>query len=327
MTKIAINGFGRIGRNSFKIAFDKGLDVVAINDTSPAATLAYLLKHDSAYGAYKRNVATDGDSIVVDGKKVLVFSELDPEKLPWKKLGVDVVLECTGKFTKKDEAGKHLKAGAKKVIVSAPGKGGVDALVLGVKDNSKETVVSNASCTSNCIIPVMAVLEEKFGVAKAFMTTVHAYTGDQRLVDSAHKDPRRARAAAVNIIPTTTGAASAAGEVMPSLRGKFDGFALRVPVPVVSLSDFVVLLKKKTTVEEVNKAFKEAAASARFEGILGVTEEPLVSSDFLGDSRSSIVDLGLTKLIDGDLLKVVSWYDNEWGYSCRLVELAEKLKV
>ncbi len=325
MVRIAINGFGRIGRTVFRIAFEKGLDIVAVNDLSEPAASAHLLKHDSNYGEFKHAIKVEGNALVVDGKKTLLCAEKEPEKLPWKDLKVDVVMECTGRFTEKEAASKHIKAGAKRVIISAPAKGGVDTLVLGVKNDSSEAVVSNASCTSNCIIPVMAVLEENFGVAKAAMTTVHAYTADQHLQDAAHTDLRRARAAAENIVPTSTGAAKAAGEVMPSLKGKFDGFALRVPVSVVSLSDFSVVTKRKVTKEEVNEAFKKAAASARFKGILAVTEEPLVSSDFIGNPYSSIVDLGLTNVIDGDLVKVVSWYDNEYGYSQRMVELAQRL--
>ncbi|MBI2445487.1 type I glyceraldehyde-3-phosphate dehydrogenase [Candidatus Micrarchaeota archaeon] len=325
MVRIAINGFGRIGRTAFKIAFDKGMEIVALNDLTKVNELAYLLKHDSNYGLYTRDVQVDGNDLLVDGKRIKGLTERDPEKLPWKEMKIDVVLECTGRYTEKSEAEKHLKAGAKKVIISAPAKGGVDTLVLGVKNTTKESVVSNASCTSNCIIPVMAVLDEQFGVQKAAMSTIHAYTQDQHLHDAPHKDLRRARAAAENIVPTSTGAASATGDVLPAMKGKFDGMAFRVPVPVVSLSDFTVLTKKKVTVEQVNEAFKKAAASARFKGILAVTEEALVSSDFKGNPYSSIVDLGLTKVIDGDLVKVVAWYDNEFGYSNRLVELAEKL--
>ncbi len=325
MVRIAINGFGRIGRTSFKIAHDAGLDIVAINDLSDLSALAHLLKHDSNYGLYDRDIKTENGYLVVDGKKTKVVSEREPEKLPWKELGVDVVLECTGRFTDKEGASKHVTAGAKKVIISAPAKGGVDTLVLGVKDQSNEKVLSNASCTSNCIIPVMAVLEENFGILKAAMTTVHAYTADQHLQDGPHKDMRRARAAAENIVPTSTGAASATGDVIPILKGKFDGFSLRVPTSVVSLSDFTVLLKKRVTKDEVNNALKKAAASPRFKGILAVTDEPLVSSDFIGNPYSSVVDLGLTNVIDGDLVKVVAWYDNEWGYSNRLVELAVKV--
>ncbi len=324
MVRIAINGFGRIGRTAFKIALEKGLDVVAVNDLTKVNELAYLLKHDSNYGTYAKDVqVVDGD-LVVDGKRIKGLYEREPEKLPWKDMKIDVVLECTGRFTDKEGAFKHIQAGARKVIISAPAKG-VDTLVLGVKDKSKEAVLSNASCTSNCIIPVMAILDEQFGVQKAAMTTIHAYTQDQHLHDAPHKDLRRARAAAEIIVPTSTGAASATGDVLPAMKGKFDGFAVRVPVPVVSLSDFTVLLKKKVTVEQVNDAFKKAASSARFKGILAVTDEPLVSSDFKGNPYSSIVDLGLTKVIDGDLVKVVSWYDNEYGYSNRLVELAEKV--
>lgn len=325
MVRIAINGFGRIGRTAFKIAFEKGLDIVAVNDLTKAKELAFLLKHDSNYGTYPHDVQVDGNDLVVDGKKIHGISERDPDQLPWEKFNVDVVLECTGRFTKKEDAEKHLKAGAKHVVISAPAKGGVNTLVLGVKDKSGEPLVSNASCTSNCIIPVMDVLEEAFGIQKAAMSTIHAYTQDQHLHDAPHHDMRRARSAAENIIPTSTGAAVATGDVLPSLKGKFDGLAFRVPVPVVSLSDFTVLVKKKTTKEQVNAAIKKAAALPRFNGILTWTEEPLVSSDFKQNPHSSIVDLGLTNVIDGDLVKIVAWYDNEWGYSTRLVELAEKI--
>lgn len=326
---IAINGFGRIGRQAFKAALThKKLEVVGINDLTDTKTLAHLLKHDTAYGTYQHDVSSDEKNIIVDGKKYPVFAIKNPAELPWKDLNVDVVLESTGRFTKKEDAELHIKAGAKKVIISAPGKGGVPTYVLGVNGDKvgKEvsTVINNASCTTNCIAPVMAVLEEAFGIEKAFMSTVHGYTADQNLQDAPHKDLRRARAAAINIVPTSTGAAKAVGEVVPALKGIFDGVAFRVPIPTCSLSDITAVLKKDVTVEEVNEALSKAASSARFKGVLAVTSEPLVSSDFVGNVNSSIVDLALTKVVGGNLVKVVAWYDNEVGYAHRLVELAEQ---
>lgn len=327
MPRIAINGFGRIGRNVFKAGFDKpGFEVVAINDLTDTATLAHLLKHDSVYHAWDRAVSSDAKSIKVGGQSVAVFAEKDPAALPWKKLDIDIVLECTGRFTDLEGASKHIAAGAKRVIISAPAKGGdVPTHVIGV--NEKEAgkgaqVLNNASCTTNCIAPVAAIMNDMFGVKKAMMTTIHSYTSDQVLVDGPHKDLRRARSAAVNIIPTTTGAAIATTEVIPELKGLFDGLSIRVPTPVVSLSDFTFVLKKKVTVEQINDAFKKAAKNARWKGILEVTEEELVSSDFVGNSASCIVDLPLTKVVDGDFVKVIAWYDNEWGYSHRLAEMA-----
>lgn len=325
--RVAINGFGRIGRNTFKAAFGrlKDLEFVAINDLTDTATLAHLLRHDTSYGLYDQTVGHDEKNLVVGGKKIMVCAEKDPKKLPWGDLKIDVVLECTGRFTDEEGAGQHLKAGAKRVIISAPAKGGnVPTHVLSVnadKYDGKARVINNASCTTNCIAPVAAVMHEKFGVLRALMTTVHGYTADQNLQDGPHKDLRRARAAAANIVPTTTGAAIAVTEAIPELKGLFDGLAIRVPVPVVSLADFTFLLKKKTSAEEVNEAFRKAAKSARFKGILDVTGEPLVSSDFIKNPYSSIVDLGLTKVIEGDFVKVVAWYDNEWGYSMRLGEM------
>lgn len=329
MKKIAINGFGRIGRSAFKIALTKkDIEVVAINDLADAESLAHLLKYDTAYGRYDRTVLGEEGAIVVDGKRYPVLREADPKKLPWGEWGVDVVLECTGHFVKHDDAKMHLDAGAKKVILSAPSKGGgVPTIILGVSDEkifSEGDLFSNASCTTNCITPVVNVMEKTFGVEKAMMTTVHSYTADQRLQDTPHDDRRRARAAGANMVPTTTGAAIATTEVIPTLVGKFDGLSVRVPTIVVSLSDMTFLLKRNTTVEEVNNALTQASQEDQFRGILGVTDEPLVSSDFIGDSRSSIVDLSLTKVVDGNLVKVISWYDNEWGYSNRMVEMAEK---
>lgn len=332
--RIAINGFGRIGRQAFKAGFDKkGVEFVAVNDLTDAATLAHLLKYDSVFRTWDKKVIVKGNTIFVDGKPTEVIAEKDPALLPWKKLNVDVVLECTGRFTDKEGAGKHLVAGAKKVIVSAPVKGGeVPTYVLGANDASykNQTLINNASCTTNCISPVAAVIHEIFGVKKALMTTVHAVTAEQNLVDSPPPgqkkgDLRRARNAYQNIIPTTTGAAIATTEVIPELKGLFDGLALRVPIPDVSLTDFVFLLKKKTTAEELNAALKAAAKTPRFKGILGVTTEPLVSSDYIGNSYSAVVDLALTKVVDGDLVKVIAWYDNEWGYSNRLVEMAIRI--
>ncbi|MFA7654131.1 MAG: type I glyceraldehyde-3-phosphate dehydrogenase [Candidatus Magasanikbacteria bacterium] len=325
---LAINGFGRIGRHAFKIALEhKKIKVVGINDLTDTKTLAHLLKYDTAYGKYEKEVSFDEKNIIVDGVKYPVSAQKDPSALPWGKLKVDVVLECTGRFTKKEDAELHIKAGAKKVIMSAPGKGGVPTYVRGVNcglvGKETSTVINNASCTTNCIAPVMAVLDETFGIEKGLMSTVHGYTADQNLQDSPHKDLRRARAAAENIVPTSTGAAKAVGEVKTNLQGIFDGVAFRVPVPTCSLSDITVVLKKNVTKEEVNQALIDASKTKRFEGILFCTEEPLVSSDYVGNTYSSIVDLPLTNVVGGNLVKVVAWYDNEVGYSNRLVEMAE----
>ena len=325
-TRIAINGFGRIGRNAFKIAFDRDdVEVVAVNDLTDTKTLAHLLKYDSSYGTYAHEVGHDDTGIIVDGKHITVFAEKDPAALPWKDHDIDVVIESTGFFVKPELAKAHITAGAKKVVISAPAKGdGADTIVLGVNEdkiaNSTE-VISNASCTTNCITPVMAVLETAFGIEKALMTTVHSYTASQRLQDAPAKDLREARAAAENIVPTTTGASIAAAKALPALENRFGGLSIRVPTPVVSMSDFSVLLKKDVTVEELNQAFKDAAAKPFYQGILAVTEEELVSSDFKGNSHSCIIDLPLTNVVGGNLVKVVAWYDNEWGYSNRLVEL------
>ncbi len=325
MLKVAINGFGRIGRSAFKIAHDKfsgQIEIVGINDIADSKTLSHLLKYDSNYGIWPHDVRNDANDIIIDTKLYKVFSEKEPNKLPWKDLGVDVVIESTGRFTDKVGAAQHLQAGAKKVIISAPAKGGdVPTLVLGVNADkySGEEIINNASCTTNCVAPVAWVINNKFGILKAMMTTMHGYTQDQNLQDGPHKDLRRARAAAINIVPTTTGAAISTTEVIPELKGKFDGTALRVPVAVGSISDFTFLLKRKVPVEEINQAFKEAA-SGEMKGILAVTEDPIVSSDIVGRSESAIVDLGLTQVVDGDLVKVFAWYDNEYGYSNRLVE-------
>jgi glyceraldehyde 3-phosphate dehydrogenase len=324
-TRVAINGFGRIGRNAFKVAFERSdLEIVAINDLTATKTLAYLLKHDSNYGTYGHEVGSDDEHIVVDGKKIQVFAQKDPAQLPWKDLDVDVVIESTGFFTDPEKAKAHITAGAKKVVISAPAKGDSAAtVVLGVNEDQLEgagEIVSNASCTTNCITPVAAVIESHFGIEKAMMTTVHSYTASQVLQDGPAKDLRESRAAAENIVPTTTGASVAAAKALPALKDRFGGLSVRVPTPVVSLSDFVIITKRKVTVEEVNEVFKKVAQEPYYQGILGVTEEELVSSDFIGNSHSAIVDLNLTAVIDGNMLKVVAWYDNEWGYSNRLVE-------
>jgi glyceraldehyde 3-phosphate dehydrogenase len=326
--KVAINGFGRIGRASFKIILDNhpGLEVVAINDLTDTATLAHLIKYDTCYGQYRHKISQTKEALVIDGRKYPVFSQKDPNLLPWKKLGVDIVLECTGRFRSQEDAQAHIRAGAKKVIISAPAKN-CRTLVIGVNEkelSAKDQIISCASCTTNCLAPLTKVIKDKFGIAKALMSTVHAYTADQNLVDGPHRDWRRARAAAANIVPTTTGAAISVTETMPSLRGKFDGMAIRVPVPVGSLCDVTFLLKKKTTVEKVNAEFRRLA-KGKLRGILEASEEELVSSDIIGNPHSSIIDLPSTALVDGDLLKVVSWYDNEWGYSNRFVDLADRL--
>ena len=324
--KIAINGFGRIGRNAFKLAFERDdIEVVAINDLTDTKTLAHLLKHDSTYGTYHYDVSYDENSIFVDGKQIRVLAEKDPALLPWGEFGVDVVIEATGLFVQPDKARAHINAGAKKVVISAPAKGeGAKFIVLGVNEHEltrEDDIISNASCTTNCIAPVMAILEREFGIEKSLMTTIHSYTASQRILDAPAKDLREARSAAENIVPTTTGAAIATAKVIPSLVGKFDGISVRVPTAVVSLSDITAVLKRNTTKEEINEVFKHAAADPFYQGILTVTEEPLVSTDFKGNSHSTIVDLELTNVVGGNLVKVVAWYDNEWGYSNRLVEI------
>jgi glyceraldehyde 3-phosphate dehydrogenase len=328
--KLAINGFGRIGREAFKIALEKPeIEVVGINDLTSPAVLAQLLKFDSNYGPYHREVSADETHIIVDGKSYAVTAEKDPAALPWGKLDVDVVIESTGRFTDQEKASAHLKAGAKKVIISAPAKdeGITKTFVLGVNehDYNGEQIISNASCTTNCITPVAAVLHSTFGIEKIMMTTIHSYTAEQNLVDGPppgghSNDMRRARAAAVNIVPTTTGAAISAAQVIPELKGLFNGLSIRVPTPVGSLSDFVALLKKNVTVEEVNQAFINASQNPMFQGKLVVTDEPVVSSDIVGNPASAIVDLSLTQVVDGNFVKIVAWYDNECGYSNRLVE-------
>lgn len=324
---IAINGFGRTGRAAFKALLNKkGVSVVAINDLTDTKTLAHLLQHDSCYGVYEKKVRAEADNLVVDGKKYQVLAEKEPAKLPWREMKVDIVLECTGRFVHETGAGQHLEAGAKKVIISAPAKDeNIKTIVLSVNEkdlNKNDKIISMASCTTNCLAPVTKIILDNFGIKKAIMSTIHSYTADQNLVDGPHKDLRRARAAAVNIVPTTTGAAKAVAKTIPELVGKFDGLALRVPTPVVSLCDTVYITEKPVTAETVNQALKQAAAKD-YKGYVAVTDEPLVSSDFIGNPASVIVDLPLTKVIGHDLLKIISWYDNEWGYSCRLADLCE----
>ena len=327
MIKLAINGFGRIGRNAFKIAFERrDVKIVAINDLTDTKTLAHLLKHDSSYGTYDRDVKFDEENLIVDGEKIRVFSEKEPKNLPWGEYQVDVVIESTGFFTDPKKAADHLEAGARKVVISAPAKGeGAKTIVIGVNEDTvteDDKILSNASCTTNCIAPVMKVLEDNFGIEKALMTTVHSYTASQHILDAPAKDLREARAAAENIVPTSTGASKAAALTIPALKGKFDGLSIRVPTPVVSLSDITAVLKRDTTIEELQEIFKKAAKEPFYEGILGVSEEPLVSIDYRDNSHSSIVDLPLINVVGGNLVKIVAWYDNEWGYSNRLVELA-----
>jgi len=323
---VGINGFGRIGRNAFKIAFERSdITIVAINDLTDTKTLAHLLKYDSSYGTYQHDVSFDDTHITVGGKRIAILSEKDPANLPWGELHVDVVIESTGFFVDPAKARAHIDAGARKVVLSAPAKGdGADTIVLGVNEDKIENssdILSNASCTTNCITPVMAVLEGHFGIEKALMTTIHSYTASQKLQDAPAKDLREARAAAENIVPTTTGASIAAAKALPALEGVFGGLSVRVPTPVVSMSDFSVLLKRDTTIEELQQTFRDAAKQPFYQGILDVTEEELVSTDFKGNSHSAIVDLKLTNVVGGNLVKVVAWYDNEWGYSNRLVEL------
>ncbi|EKD76609.1 MAG: hypothetical protein ACD_43C00049G0003 [uncultured bacterium] len=326
--RIAINGFGRIGASAFRIALDRPeLEVVAINGLGSIQMAAHLLQYDSVYGKYERTVSTNGDDyLVVDGKKYRRYAEKDPKVLPWKDLKVDVVLECTGIFTNREGASQHLTAGAKHVIISAPAKDkdiGTYVMSVNQAEIGNDTISSNASCTTNCIGPVMKVMMDTFGVEKAMMTTIHSYTADQNLVDGTHKaDIRRARGAALNIIPTSTGAAKAFGKTMPSYQGIFDGFALRVPTPAGSVSDMTMITKRDVTVDEVKKALTDAAAQPNYKGILAVTNEPVVSSDIVGRPESSIVDLSLTMVVGGNLVKIVSWYDNEFGYANRLVDMA-----
>jgi glyceraldehyde 3-phosphate dehydrogenase len=324
--RIAINGFGRIGRLFYRSSLErrKNWEVVAVNDLTDAPTLLHLLKYDSTFGKLEVEMRAENGYLVVGKERIKLLSEKDPSRLPWKELGVDLVIESTGVFTDREGASKHLEAGAKRVLITAPAKNPDLTVVPGVNesqyDPSRHRILSLGSCTTNCLAPLLKVLEENFGVEKCLMTTVHAYTNDQRVLDLVHRDLRRARAAAVSIIPTTTGAAKAIFEVIPTMKGKSHGIALRVPVPDVSVVDLVALLKKETTAEEVNAAFRRAAEGS-LKGILAYTEEPLVSCDFIGNSHSSIVDGALTTVVGGNLVKVVSWYDNEWGYSCRLVDM------
>ncbi|BAL80774.1 type I glyceraldehyde-3-phosphate dehydrogenase [Caldisericum exile] len=328
MAKVAINGFGRVGRQVFKRLTEvyPEIEVVAINDLFPPDQLAFLAKYDSNYGIWQRDIKLEGNELVVDGRRTKMFAEKDPTNLPWKDLGVDIVIESSGAFTKRDKAMLHIQAGAKKVIITAPAEGEDITVVLGVNENlldmEKHVIISNASCTTNSIAPVIKVIHDKIGIEKGFLTTTHSYTQDQRLLDSPHKDPRRARSAATNIIPTTTGAAKAVALTIPELKGKLHGFALRVPTPTVSISVFNAVLKRNATAEEVNGYLKEASETY-MKGILGYTEEPLVSSDFKGITYSGVVDALSTMVVDGNLLNVVSWYDNEWGYSCRVADLTK----
>lgn len=328
-TRVAINGFGRIGRNAFKVAFERSdIEVLAINDLTDTKTLAYLLKHDSNYGTYGHDVSFDDENVIVDHKKIKVLAEKDPTALPWKDMDIDVVIESTGFFVEPEKAKAHITAGAKKVVISAPAKGDsaddATTIVLGVNEDKLEgaaEVISNASCTTNCITPVLNVIESTFGIDKLMMTTIHSYTASQKLQDGPGKNLREDRAAAQNIVPTTTGASIAAARALPALKNIFGALEVRVPTPVVSFSDFVIITKRDVTVDEVNDAFKKAAKEPFYQGILDVTEEELVSTDFIGNSHSAIVDLKTTAVVAGNMLKVAAWYDNEWGYSNRLVEV------
>jgi glyceraldehyde 3-phosphate dehydrogenase len=325
--KIAMNGFGRIGRAVLRIAherLDDNIEIVAINARADSNTLVHLFKYDSCYGKFNGDIEIAQDLITINGKSIKILRENDPEKLPWKSMGIDIVIESTGVFTSKEALMKHVKAGAKKVILTAPGKDEDITVVMGVNekdlDVKKHTIISNASCTTNCLAPFAKVLDEEFGIVKGLMTTIHSYTNDQQLLDKNHKDLRRARAAGESIIPTTTGAAKAVGKVLPNLNGKLNGFSVRIPTPTVSMTDLVCEVSKNVTVQEVNNAFQEAASGV-MKGILGYSEEPLVSIDYRGDERSSIIDGLSTMVMEGNMIKVVSWYDNEWGYSCRTVDL------
>jgi glyceraldehyde 3-phosphate dehydrogenase len=324
--RVGINGFGRIGRQSLKALIERtpDVEVVAVNDLVDAEMNALLFKHDSTYGAYDGTVSAGDSSLVIDGKEIKILAEKDPANLPWGDLGVDIVLESTGIFTSAEKARAHIDAGARKVIISAPAKGEDITIVLGVNEDRYDPdahhIISNASCTTNCLAPAAKVVHDAFTIERGLMNTIHSYTNDPRILDVAHKDPRRARSAGQNIIPTTTGAAKALALVIPDLKGKFDGFSLRVPTPTVSVVDFTADVSRPTTVEEVNDAFRKAAAGP-LDGILGVSDEPLVSMDFKGDSRSSIIDAESTMVLDGTMVKVIAWYDNEWGYSCRVADL------
>ena len=329
MAKVAINGLGRIGRATFKIILETPeLELVAVNDLVPPDNLAYLLKYDTVYGRYEKKVESDGDSLIVEGKRVRVFNQRDPAQLPWGDLGLDLVFECTGVFTRKEDLEKHLQAGAKFVVLSAPAKSeDIGTVVHGVNRPEDDSVrmISCASCTTNSIAPVVEIMGRRIGIKKAIMTTIHAYTSTQAIVDGPHKRPRRGRAGAANLVPTSTGAAVATTKALPQYKDKFDGVAVRAPVPVGSISDIVFLTARKTTVEEVNTIFKEEAEREEYQGILGVSEDPIVSSDIIKDPRASIVDLGMTRVVDGDLVKVMSWYDNEWGYTNQMIREALRI--
>jgi len=326
-TKVAINGFGRIGRATLKSLINKKnlIDVVAINDLTDINTLAYLMKYDSCYGVYDKKIEVRGNELIVGGMKIKILAEKDPANLPWKELEVDVVIESTGRFRSKEDASLHLKAGAKKVIISAPAKGdGVKTFVLGVNENKiKKTdkIISNASCTTNCLAPITEIIRQNFGIEKAIMTTIHSYTADQNLIDGPHKDLRRARSAGLNMVPTSTGAAAAVAKTIPQLKDKFDGISVRVPTPVGSITDVVFLTKKRTDEKTINNTLRKASKTTRFKGIIGVSDDPIVLSDIVGTSESTIVDLPFTKVVDGNLVKILAWYDNEWGYANRLVDL------
>jgi glyceraldehyde 3-phosphate dehydrogenase len=326
--RVGINGFGRIGRQSLKAIIERApdIDVVAVNDIVDVPTNALLFKHDSTYGAYPGEVSHTDDSIIIDGREIKVLQVSDPAQLPWGDMGVDIVIESTGRFTDADKARAHVTAGATKVLISAPAKKEDVTIVLGVNEDAydpdRHVVVSNASCTTNCLAPAAKVVHDRFTIRRGLMNTIHSYTNDQRILDVAHKDPRRARAAALNIIPTTSGAARALALVIPDLKGKFDGFSLRIPTPTVSVVDFTAELERETTLEELNQAFRDAAAGP-MAGILGASDEPLVSSDYRGDPRSSIIDLPSNMLLGGNFVKVIAWYDNEWGYSCRVADLVK----
>ncbi len=327
--KVAINGLGRIGRAALKIILDTPkLELVAVNDIASPQNLAYLVKYDTVYGRYEKTVETDNHDLMIDGKHYALLTEKDPTRLPWSQLGIDIVFECTGRFTKREDLEKHIRAGARNVILSAPAKSNdVVTVVHGVNQPNGDTrIIACASCTTNCITPVIEVLGRRIGIRKAVMTTVHAYTASQAIVDSPNSShPRRGRAGANNFVPTSTGAAIATTKALPQYKGLFDGVAVRAPVPVGSLADITVLTTRKTTVEEVNRIFKEEAASARYQDVLGTSEDPLVSSDITKDSRASIVDLGMTRVVDGDLVKVMSWYDNEWGFTSQMVREAVEI--
>jgi glyceraldehyde 3-phosphate dehydrogenase len=329
MAKVAINGLGRIGRATFKIILETpDLELVAVNDLVPLDNLAYLLKYDTVYGRYNKKVESDGDSLIVEGKRYRVFNQRDPAQLPWGDLGIDVVFECTGVFTQKEDLEKHLQAGAKFVVLSAPAKSeDIGTVVHGVNRPEDDSVrmISCASCTTNSIAPVVEIMGRRIGIKKAIMTTIHAYTSTQAIVDGPHKRPRRGRAGAANLVPTSTGAAVATTKALPQYKDKFDGVAVRAPVPVGSISDIIFLTARKTTIEEVNTIFKEEAEREEYKGILGVSEDPIVSSDIIKDPRASIVDLGMTRVVDGDLVKVMSWYDNEWGYTNQMIREALRI--